>query len=90
MKKKIDWNKIVSIIVNDLPINQNILLNEEYYCFRYIGDIMSRQGYLLIWEEKSKRGINISRVKCPPNFPMINWNDVSKEKLPQIILEDKD
>ena len=72
MNSKIDWYNILKRIVTELPVSQVLKDNNITFHFRYILiKEEERLGYLLIWEEKSKRAVQISRVKAPINFPAL-------------------
>lgn len=70
--KKINWSKIIKRIVMELPISQDLIENNEVYSFRYVANPNTRFGYLIIWENSSKRAIHVSRVKVLNDFPFLN------------------
>lgn len=55
----------------------NDIITDENCNFKwaYVADKNTRLGFLLIWEIKSLRAINISRVKVPHDFPFIDIED---------------
>jgi hypothetical protein len=86
--RKIEWKKILTRVVNELPLEEKLFHNNEEYNFRYVGYPHNRMGFLFIWESSSKRAIHISRVRVPDNFPMININDDNEclEQIPKELL----
>lgn len=67
MKEKYNWTQILKLILDELPLEQEIVHNKNKFCFKYIGDMKTRIGYLLIWEASSKRVVQISRMGIPDN-----------------------
>ncbi len=73
--KKIDWKNILSRVVNELPISQEITENDLIFRFQYICiDEITHVGYLYIWEKVSLKAIHISRIRVPQGMEEIRQN----------------
>ena len=81
--KFMDW-----INVSTLLIKENIN-KPEIKCpeckqpsidYQYVGDVLSRVGFLDIWCNSCLRGIHVSRTKAPEQLSMISFEDVDEYK----------
>ena len=83
------WNQILVKILDGnsqikSPYNGNGILNSLFVML----NSENRMGYLLIWCNVSKKGVQISRIKIPTNVSYIDGNDLNEDSLPEIILQD--
>ncbi len=43
--------------------------------FQYVGDPLTRIGFMVMWCANCSKGIRLSRVGIPPNWDMLNFDD---------------
>jgi len=71
---KIDWLSILTKIV-DKPNKDNYLkVDNKIFNFKYVGFPTNRMGYLVLWEQTSKRAIHFSRLEVPEQYDFIDIN----------------
>ena len=47
--------------------------------YQYVGDLVSRKGYLDMWCTACKKGVHLSRVSIPSGASVISFDNPSEE-----------
>ena len=78
-------------IVKELPNTEKLICpkcGENRIDFQYVGDKVTRIGYIDIWCKSCLHGIHISRTKIPIDATMISFEEPKEiviERIPQFI-----
>jgi hypothetical protein len=73
-----EWLKIFQQIATDLNAakeNQCPECGHQGVDFQFVGDQTKKLGYLAIWCDTCKKGVNLSRVNIPNGTPIISFAD---------------
>ncbi|WP_371365960.1 hypothetical protein SRRS_05210 [Sporomusa rhizae] len=79
------WLKLAKEIVDSVNRNSHVKstcpkCKNHSIDYQYVGNLVTRIGYLNIWCKECHTGIHISRIKIPDNANVISF-DTSEEEL---------
>lgn len=86
MAKFADWIKLSSMISSAPPLNPTFNCPECHrneIDFQYVGDSVTKIGFLDVWCKSCMKGIHISRVVIPKSANMLTFGEAgTKSRIP--------
>ncbi|MNJ85971.1 hypothetical protein D3C87_34530 [compost metagenome] len=71
LKKRSEWILILEELINIKPKNNEFNWRGQEFRYQYVADQETKLGFLLIWDIKTFKAVNFSRVKVPDGFEFI-------------------
>lgn len=69
-------------IMDTRPSGNTILIEGEQYRFQPVVVLEEKIGYMVIWHERTKTAVHLSRFRIPPYLVSINSTDNIDESIP--------